>query len=337
MTQAVLKTPIAVIGSGSWGTALALLLARKGQTVRLWGNDPAQIKSMQLSGVNLRYLPTYVFPENLTPCLALEEALAGVEDVLVVVPSHGFKTVLQQAKPYFSANLRLVWGSKGLDPERCQTLHEVAQEVLGEQVPLAILSGPSFANEVAGGLPTAVTVASKSAEFIDRLFTRFGSDVFRLYRSDDVIGVELCGVVKNVLAIATGLCDGLGWGVNTRSALITRGMAELSRLLTALGGNSQTLLSLAGVGDIILTCTNDQSRNRRFGLAIGKGKPVSKALEIVGQVVEGYINSKQLYQLAQQHQVDMPIVATLYHVLYEKLGVKRAAKQLLSRDLGQWG
>lgn len=330
-------TPIAVIGAGSWGTALAILLARNGHDVRIWGNDSTQMSALHAQRCNSYYLPDRKFPDNLIVALNLPDALRDVQDVLMVVPSHAFKSALLGAKKYFPENLRLVWGTKGLDPDSCQTLDSIAREVLGDQVPLAVLSGPSFATEVADNLPTAVTLASEDESFISDLIQRFGRDTFRLYKSNDVIGVELCGVVKNVLAIATGLCDGLQLGANTRSALISRGMVELSRLLTASGGDPQTLLTLAGVGDIILTCTTEQSRNYRFGFAIGQGTAIDKAISGVGQVVEGYINSKQLYQLAQRSGVTMPIVATLYKVLYEQLSPHEAATLLLSRDSGGWG
>ncbi len=330
-------TPIAVIGAGSWGTALAMVLARNGHTVRLWGNDAEQIAGMRAQNSNPYYLPGRAFPPGLTVALTLPEALQAVQDVVMVVPSHVFRAALTEAKPYFPNNLRLLWGSKGLDPERCQTLDQVAREVLGDQVSLAVLSGPSFAAEVADQLPSAVTIASQDSDFLDQWIARFANQVFRPYKCDDVIGVELCGVVKNVLAIGTGLCDGLDMGANTRSALITRGIAELSRLLTALGGKPETLLSLAGVGDIILTCTTDQSRNRRLGLALAKGVAIEVAIKESGQVVEGYINTQQLYQLAQRHQVDMPIVATLYRMLYQGLPPEEAVKSLLSREFGAWG
>lgn len=332
----VSSSPIAVIGAGSWGTALALVLARNGCDVRLWGNDAPQIQRMHDQRVNSDYLPDRHFPENLTVCLSVEAVLQDVQDVLMVVPSHAFRRALVSAKSYFSKNLRLAWGTKGLDPENCQTLEAVAREVLGDKVPLAVLSGPSFATEVADNLPTAITLASEDENFMDSLLKRLSNPNFRLYKCKDVIGVELCGVVKNVLAIAVGLCDGLNLGANTRCALITRGIAELSRLLTALGGKPQTLLTLAGIGDIILTCTTDQSRNRRFGLAIGQGIPVQTAIAQIGQVVEGYINTDQLYRLAKRHNVDMPIVTTLYNVLYQNLSAEKAVKTLLSRETGQW-
>ncbi len=328
------KTPIAIIGAGSWGTALALALARNDQPVSIWGHDEAEMQAMHKKRVNSQYLPGHPLPDNIQVVLSLEELLKDTRDVLIVVPSHAFRNALQNAKPFFHKNVRLAWGTKGLDPESSLTLDKVAQEILGDKVPLAVLSGPSFAVEVAANLPTAVTLASNNEEFSNDLIARFQCGTFRLYKSTDMLGVELCGVYKNVLAIGAGLCDGLKLGADARSAMITRGIAELSRLIVTSGGNKETIMGLAGIGDTILTCTTDTSRNRRFGLAVGQGMEVKAANKQIGQVVEGFINAKQLNRLAEQHNVDMPIVAAVYKVLYANLKPIDAAKELLSRNSG---
>lgn len=332
------SSPIAVLGAGSWGTALALLLARNGSQVRLWGHDADDMRMMQRARENQRYLPGHAFPATLQPTIELTDALQGVRDVVVVVPSIAFRQMLQRLVPLISSDMRCVWGTKGLDPDTCETLDVVAQQVLGSNAVLAVLSGPSFATEVAKGLPTAVTLATRDAAFADALIARFCNDNFRLYTSDDLLGVELCGVMKNVLAIAAGMSDGLGLGANARSALLTRGIAELSRLITALGAQPQTLMSLAGIGDILLTCTTDQSRNRRLGLLVGQGKSIEAAMVEIGQVVEGFANVSQLYHLAQRHQIDMPIVNAVYGVLELHHAPRDAATALMSRKVqGTWG
>ncbi len=330
--------PIAVIGAGSWGTALALHLARNNQTVNLWGRDSAQIKLMQQSRSNERYIPGVLFPENLHLFTELDKTLNGVTDILLVVPSHAFRTTLQMIKPLMKTGTRIICAAKGLDPTHHQLLHEVVAEELGE-LPTAILSGPSFAKEVAQGLPTAVTVATRSADFAADIVKHFHSKTFRVYTSTDLIGVELGGAMKNVLAIAVGIADGLGFGANTRSALITRGLAEMVRLGLVLGGKQETFMGLAGLGDLILTCTDNQSRNRRLGLALGSGKTTQQALQEIGQVVEGIQTALEIHHVAKQHKVDAPISAQVYRVLHENLSPQQAVEALLTREpkTENWG
>lgn len=332
MDEQTQHSPIAMIGAGSWGTALALVLARNGQTVFLWGHDAQEMEHIAQTKCNQKYLPDFPLPENIQVVTELQTALSQVRDIFVVVPSHAFRTVLTQLQPFLHANARVAWGTKGLDSETGFCLDQVAKEVLGDTVPLAVLSGPSFASLVAKGLPAAVTVASENEQFADDLICRFQNKTFRLYKSKDILGVELCGAYKNVLAVATGISDGLQFGANARSALITRGVAELSRLITCCGGSKETLLGLAGIGDILLTCTTDASRNHQLGFLIGQGENVTTALHKIGQVAEGYFSTKQLQGLMQQHAVDMPIAEQVYHVLYENLSPVQAAQELLIRD-----
>ncbi|HSW94488.1 MAG TPA: NAD(P)H-dependent glycerol-3-phosphate dehydrogenase [Gammaproteobacteria bacterium] len=326
--------PMAVLGAGSFGTALALHLAREGQPVRLWAHEEDSIIAMQNERVNTRYMPGFPFPETLAPIVSLEETVSGIRDILVVVPSIAFRDVLIRLKPHLAVDTRIVWATKGLDAKTGQLLHDVAMEVLGHARAYAVISGPSFAREVAAALPTAVVAASSDPVFAEDLVARFNHPPFRVYSSSDVTGVETGGVVKNVLAIATGISDGMQFGANARSALITRGLAEMMRFGVALGGQPETFMGLAGIGDLVLTCTDNQSRNRRFGLALGLGKSVSDAGQEIGQVVEGRRNAPLIMKLAQQHGVEMPIVEAVCAILNGTLTPVEAMYQLLSREPG---
>lgn len=325
--------PIAVCGAGSWGTALALHLSRLGQEVHLWSYEADHIAEMQRDRVNRRYLPTQSFPDTLQPITKLEDALIGVRDILITVPSVGFRSTLLLLQPYLQPLSRIVWATKGLDEQTGDLLHSVAYHVLGDKYPYAVLSGPSFAKEVAANLPTAVVAASENEEFAKDLQQRFNGPFFRVYLSRDMIGVEIGGVVKNILAIATGISDGMGFGANARSALITRGLAEMIRLGVALGGQYETFNGLTGLGDLVLTCTDDQSRNRRFGLLLGKGLSPTAAEKEIKQVVEGKRNTELVMILAERMQVEMPIVQTVFGVLQGKMTPKDAMQYLLSRAL----
>ncbi len=329
--------PIAVLGAGAWGTALAICLAQNQQETRLWGNNVQQLLQMQAERMAPPFLPDTPLPPHLTALTDLQAALADVEDVLLVVPSHVFREVITILKPYQTPAMRMAWATKGLDPSTGGLLSGVVSEVLGEHIPQAVLSGPSFAKEVAQALPTAVSLASNNAAFEQDLIQRFHSAHFRIYENSDMIGVQLCGTLKNVLAIAAGISDGLKLGANARSALITRGLTELSRLCVAAGGQSSTVMSLAGVGDVVLTCTDNQSRNRRFGLALAEGRDASSSIAEMGQVVEGYGNAKQLYGWIQRLKVDMPICTQVYKILYEALPLETAIQELLSRVPGDEG
>ena len=325
------QKPIAILGAGSWGTALALYLARRGQTVHLWSANAESIANMQAKRVNERYLPTHPFPDSIFLTDNLDEAIKDNRDILIAVPSAGFRDLLLSLKPLLKNPARIVWATKGLDDETGELLHKVANKILGTQNAYAILSGPSFAKEVAAGLPTAVVVASHNADFAHDLMQRFNGPLFRIYVSTDVNGVEVGGVVKNVLAIAAGICDGMHLGANARSALITRGLAEMVRLGTALGGQHETFMGLAGLGDLILTCTDNQSRNKRFGLALGSGKSIPEAEREIGQVIEGKRNAELVANLAHKMQIEMPISETVWEVLQEKITLSEAIHQLLTR------
>ena len=323
---------IAILGAGSWGTALALLAARNGCQTLLWGHNKEQIAMMAKLRKNQRYLPNHPFPENLSVTAELAEIGAFTDLILVCVPSHAFKNTLIQLKPHVSSHVKVAWASKGFNPDDGSLLHQIVADLFSVQTPAAILSGPTFALEVANNLPTAITIASSQAVFAKELSNILHSDLFRTYTSSDVIGVEVGGAVKNVLAIAAGIADGLGFGANTRAALITRGLNEIIRLGIKLGGNPETFMGLAGLGDLILTCTDNQSRNRRFGLALGVGKDQATATLEIGQEIEGISAAKETYLLAKKYAIDMPIIEQTYKVLYEGLAPLTAVHNLLGRE-----
>ncbi|EPZ8124959.1 NAD(P)H-dependent glycerol-3-phosphate dehydrogenase [Yersinia enterocolitica] len=321
-----------VIGAGSYGTALAITLARNGHQVVLWGHDPKHIQTLQQDRCNQAFLPDVPFPDTLLLETDLARALAASRDVLVVVPSHVFGAVLNQLKPHLRPDARIVWATKGLEAETGRLLADVAREVLGESIPLAVVSGPTFAKELAAGLPTAIALASTDEQFSEDLqqLLHCGKS-FRVYSNPDFIGVQLGGAVKNVIAIGAGMSDGIGFGANARTALITRGLAEMTRLGSALGADPSTFMGMAGLGDLVLTCTDNQSRNRRFGIMLGQGLGVQEAQDKIGQVVEGYRNTKEVLALAQRNGVEMPITEQIYQVLYSHKNAREAALTLLGR------
>lgn len=324
---------IAVLGAGSWGSALAILLARNGYRVWLWGHNQARMLSLAKSRTNPWYLPEVKFPDEIVPTSDLVATLAASTEAIIAVPSHAFRATLEACVPHKTSNLRLAWATKGLEPLTQRLFHEVAAEILGSATPTAVISGPSFAQEVIAGLPTAVTIASHFPKYAQWLANCLRNSNFRPYTSDDMIGVQLGGAVKNVLAIAAGIADGLGFGANARAALITRGLTEIMRLGAALGGRKETFMGLAGLGDLILTCTDDLSRNRRFGLLIGQGQAVNIALSSIGQVVEGYNTVREVVALAQRLKVDMPITNQIYAVLHESYDPCAAVQNLFMRAL----
>jgi len=328
-------SPIAVLGAGSWGTALAIHLARVHQDVRLWTRSQTQATNLQTTRVNETYLPSITLPESITVSASLETVLKNCSDILIVVPSHFFRDILLLIKPLIATSQttpRIVWATKGLDPQGSLLLSMVAQEVLGDTIPVAVLSGPSFAIELAEGLPTAIALSSVDIAFRDSLLPRFHHHALRVYTNDDLIGSQLGGAIKNVLAIAAGISDGLGFGANARAGLITRGLAEMERLVIAMGGQTKTTMGLSGLGDLVLTCTDNKSRNRRFGLLIGQGVTIDAALAQIQQVVEGHITTQQLHALALRYHVDMPISTQVYRVLYEQLSPRKAVEALFARE-----
>jgi glycerol-3-phosphate dehydrogenase (NAD(P)+) len=327
------SVPIAILGAGSWGTALAIQFARTSRPTYLWGRDSAQIQELRRDRCNKRYLPDAAFPASLTTEADLAAILKASPDVVVAVPSHALRGLLQDIVPYRSAKLRLAWATKGFELSTGLLPHQVAEQVLGREVPSAVISGPTFAREVGAGLPTAMTIASNDDSFARDLAQSISGDSFRAYTSSDITGVEIGGAVKNVMAIGAGISDGLGFGANTRIALITRGLVEMTRLGVALGARKETFMGLAGLGDLVLTCTDNQSRNRRFGLAIAAGKSVEGAQKAIGQVVEGVLAARAVREVAARANVEMPICEQLYRVVHEGLAPKSAVKELMSRAL----
>ncbi|MFO1377287.1 MAG: NAD(P)H-dependent glycerol-3-phosphate dehydrogenase [Steroidobacteraceae bacterium] len=328
-----LNSPMVVIGAGSWGTALAIQFARAGRPTILWGRSEDEPERIARERRNQRYLPGAEFPPALTVESELHRALAGGGDVLVAVSSNAFRSVLGQLRPLLGPGARVAWATKGFEHETGKLPHQVAAEVLGAGIPIAVLSGPTFAREVGLGLPTAIAVASPDGRFAFELASSISAQNFRAYTQPDIAGVEVGGAVKNVVAIATGISDGLGYGANTRVALITRGLAEMVRLGEALGADRDTFMGLAGLGDLVLTCTDDQSRNRRFGLAIAKGTGVDQAIAAIGQVVEGVHAARAVFRVAQRLSVDMPICEHVYRVIDEQLPIRSVIDALMQRRI----
>lgn len=324
--------PTTVIGAGAWGTALAIAIARNGHEVLLWGRDAKHIAEMQETQSNERYLPGAVFPKKLTLVSDFAQAITTAKHILVSVPSIAFSDMLKQLKPLLADGIPVSWATKGLTPKTGRFLHDTAIDILGASHPLAVISGPSFAAEVAKGLPTAITVASHDETFAQALASAMHSPTLRVYTTHDVLGVQIGGTVKNVLAISAGIADGLGFGANARAALITRGMAEILRLAESQGAKVETMFGLSGIGDLILTCTDDQSRNRQLGLAIGRGLSVEQAVAEVGKTVEGMHAACEVLMQAQQAGIEMPIVEQVCKILFEGYDPRESVQELLCRD-----
>lgn len=325
--------PISVLGAGSYGTALAIALARNGHQTYLWGHNPTKMAILAQDRQNQAFLPNIPFPETLTIETDLTQALAKSDNLLIVVPSHVFSQILQQIQPFLRSSHRIMWATKGLERDTGRLLQTVTEEIIGQNYPLAVLSGPTFAKELAEGMPTAIALASNDSQFADEMQQRIHcSKSFRVYLNNDMIGVQLGGAIKNVIAIGAGIADGMGFGANARTALITRGLAEISRLGVAMGADPKTFMGMAGLGDLVLTCTDNQSRNRRFGLMLGQGKTAGEAMTEIGQVVEGFYNTKEAYLLAQQQGVEMPIVEQIYQMLFCGKKAVDVAASLLGRE-----
>ncbi|SHJ50040.1 glycerol 3-phosphate dehydrogenase (NAD(P)+) [Malonomonas rubra DSM 5091] len=325
----------AVIGAGSWGTTLANLLAEKGNPVSLWVYEEDLAKRMQQTGVNDVYLPGFTLSPNLTYTSDLQQAVSNKEMLLFVTPSQVTRQVLQQALPYVSTEAKVVCASKGIENESLMLLSQVFEELLPRQMhnQLGFLSGPSFAKEVVQGMPTAVVVAAHELAVAEEIQAIFSTDNFRVYTHDDIIGVELGGSMKNVIALAAGVVDGLGLGHNSRAGLITRGLAEMTRLGLKLGGRAETFAGLAGMGDLVLTCTGDLSRNRTVGMELGKGRTLDDILAGMQMVAEGVKTTLSAYQLAQKLGVEVPIIEQMYQILYQEKDPRQAVSDLMLRDL----
>ena len=322
---------LTVLGAGSWGTALAVHMGRVGHEVRLWGRDAPLVASMIEHRQNSAYLPDFVLPESVMPTASLEEALVGSTCVVAAVPSHGARTVIQQASAFLPGGVPIVSATKGLEPGRMRRMSQVIEEEMGGANPVAVLSGPSFAAEVARDLPTAVLVASREPSLLKLVQEEFRSKYFRLYASNDVIGVELGGALKNVIAIAAGVVESLGLGNNALAGLITRGLAEMTRLACAEGGRRETLAGLSGLGDLVLTSTGGLSRNRRVGLELGKGRPLEAVLGEMKMVAEGVRTTGAALALGVEHGIELPIALQMAEVLAGRVAPFEAVEALMLR------
>lgn len=321
---------VAVLGAGAWGTAVAISLAQR-HSVALWARNPAQCASMAGARSNERYLKGHHFPDALEVSDDLGAAVRDSELVLAAVPTAGLRETLRRLKRSGCA-APLIWLCKGFEPGQAKLPHQVCADELGTTVRCGVLSGPSFAQEVAQGLPTAVTLASNDPDFARDAARALHSPAFRVYSSDDVIGVEVAGAVKNVMAIAAGISDGLSYGYNARAALITRGLAEVARLGVALGGRPETFMGLAGAGDLILTCTGDLSRNRQVGLKLARGQALEAILSELGHVAEGVGTAREIHRMATRLNLEMPITRAVCRVLADHREARAAADELLQRE-----
>lgn len=328
------KQSISVLGAGSWGTALAINLSRKGHSVCLWAHDSKHAGNLLKDKENIQYLSGISFPEALSVTADINQALHSVDAILVVVPSHVFRETLELvAKNVLHKMPHFAWATKGFEPKTALMLHQVAVEVLGAKTPVSVLSGPTFAPEVARGLPTAMVSASVHLGEAEYWAETFFSSSFRIYTGSDVIGVEIGGAYKNIIAIAAGISDGLNMGANAKAAIISRGMAEIIRFSQKLGGNPETLMGLAGLGDLVLTCNDNQSRNRRFGLSLAKGHSIEQVQAEIGQVVEGIKAVKAINKLAKTLNIELPIAKQVYKLVTGKITTQQAVQNLLSRSL----
>ena len=323
---------VAVLGAGAWGTALSVLLARNGYRVWLWGNDPKQLEQLARERTNRLALPGVELPSSIEPSAGLDVIARKARDFLIAVPSHAFRATLGALRADLSADATVAWATKGLEPGSGQLLSDVARQALGTSAAVAVISGPTFAGEIARGLPAALTVAAFQPSVAEHVSAWLRNERVRVYTSGDIAGVQLGGAIKNVMAIAAGISDGLGFGANARAALITRGLAELTRLGVAMGGKRETFMGLTGAGDLILTCTDNTSRNRRVGLGLGQGRGLAEVLREIGQEAEGVATARELYRVAQARRIDMPITEQVYRVLYENLPPQAAVEALLKRD-----
>ncbi|MGP1569790.1 MAG: NAD(P)H-dependent glycerol-3-phosphate dehydrogenase [Eubacteriales bacterium] len=322
---------IAVIGAGSWGTAIAVLLSGKGYQVRLWDVNAKRAENLIAERENKQYLPGIEFPESLIPMIQIQEVLAGAELVVFAAPAQQFRVALENALPNIEKNAKIVNLAKGIEQNTLLRMSEIAYQKV-PQDNYAVLSGPSHAEEVGLEKPTTVVVASKNSETAKYVQDVFFTDNFRVYTSDDVVGVELGGALKNIIALGAGISDGMGFGDNAKAAMMTRGIAEISRLGIAMGADVHTFSGLSGVGDLIVTCTSMHSRNRRCGILIGEGKSVKEAVDSVGMVVEGMYTAQAAYELATKFNVDMPIVQGIYQIINENASPNEIVKKLMLRD-----
>ena len=330
---------IAVIGAGSWGTALAVLLAGKNYAVELWGHSSDHLDMLISDRENKKYLPGIQFPSKLLPVHQLKQAVEGTPIIIMAVPSHAYRKVFVELVPFLLENCRIISAVKGIENKTLKTMTQVMAEVIAEQnmggkkIELGVISGPSFAEEVAKKVPTAVTIGFHDLQTAKEIQKVFVTDFFRVYASRDLIGLEISASLKNIIAIAAGVCDGLGYGLNTRAALITRGLAEIQRLGIALKADPLTFSGLSGLGDLLLTCTGDLSRNRTVGIKLGEGKTLDQITSEMSMVAEGIKTTQSVYDLAQKMKIEMPILEQVYNIIYKGKNCSEAVRDLLNREL----
>ncbi|PEJ53759.1 MULTISPECIES: NAD(P)H-dependent glycerol-3-phosphate dehydrogenase [unclassified Bacillus (in: firmicutes)] len=324
---------ISVLGAGSWGTALAMVLSDNGHSVTLWGNNANQINEINDDHTNKKYLPEIELPQSLKATVNLNEAINGAKYILLVVPTKAIREVCQKLNNELTEEVTIIHASKGIEPDTSKRVSEMISEEINPKLlkSVVVLSGPSHAEEVALRHPTTVTSASENMDEAEYVQDLFSNGYFRVYTNEDVIGVEIGGALKNIIALAAGITDGLGYGDNAKAALMTRGLAEIIRLGKTMGANTQTFAGLTGMGDLIVTCTSVHSRNWRAGNLLGKGQSLEEVLDNMGMIVEGVRTTKAAYQLAKQANVEMPIVNELYAVLFENKNPKLAVDALMSR------
>lgn len=332
------KTKIAVIGAGSWGTALAMVLASKGYTVPLWGHDKAHLDAIRMEGQNTRYLPGLSLSEHIIPTDDIDQAVRDCDVVCMVVPSHGFRKVYEKVILSLTDGVSVVSAVKGIENDTLMTMTQVMEDVqkslkLTKTIHTAVLSGPSFAKEVAEKIPTAITMGCKNLDIAVMLQQIFVTETFRVYAATDVIGLEISAALKNIVAVAAGICDGLGYGLNTRAALITRGLAEITRLGVAMGAEPATFSGLSGLGDLVLTCTGSLSRNRTVGLKLGQGLKLDDIVGEMNMVAEGVKTTRSGYELSRKMGIEMPILNQIYAILYQGKNCSDAVRDLLKREL----
>lgn len=322
---------IAVLGAGSWGTAMAIMMARSGHQVTLWGHDPKHVKQLAEDRSNIQFLPGTTFPDTLSLSSDLEQTVSNHKFLMIAVPSHALRETLIKCKARIQPDTIVTWITKGFETDTGLLAHEVVHQVLGETTPIALISGPSFALEVAQNLPTAVVVASPDIQVATQVANTLKSGNFLAFPSNDIASAEIGGAMKNVLAIAAGISDGLGYGANARAALITLGLTEMIQLGNIYHCAESSFLGLAGVGDLVLTCTDDKSRNRRLGLQLGKGNSISDAKKTIGQEIEGIHAAREIHKICEKWSLDMPICIQTYRILYDGLAPDVAVRYLLTR------
>lgn len=326
-----MKDKISILGGGSWGTALGVLLSKKGENVDIWVRNENQFYEMSKQRTNSKYLPEICLPENLNIVKSLEEAVVGKDIIILAISTHGVRSVLNDIKEYTNKDQVFVNVAKGIENETLFTISEIVKEILPDNK-FVTLSGPSHAEEVARDIPTTVISSSNDILTAERIQDVFMTSNFRVYTNRDLLGVELGGALKNIIALGAGISDGLGYGDNTKAALMTRGISEMARLGKEMGADLSTFWGLSGIGDLIVTCTSMHSRNRRAGILIGKGNTIEEAEREIGMVVEGIKTTKSVYKLAEKYNIDLPITSEIYKVLYENSDVRKSVSNLMERD-----